>query len=341
MQQHSIPVCYFPTTAYFIDDNRDFLLNFVLQLDEHLAYRMFDSPFSALESLRQKQCEVDVLNRRCLTEYTEAKNCPHRNHTINLDLAPIHAEIYNPNRFSEVSVVIVDYAMPGMNGLEFCRNITDTNIKKILLTGQADEKLAIEAFNEGLIDRFIHKSDRQAGQLITKAIYDLQWQYFQEMSDIIVRMLSVSSPSCLQDKVFAGFFLQLCDEHNIKEYYLADNSGSFMLVNEDAEISYLIIANEQDKHQYTELARDAGVSKSVLTKLSEGTHIPCFWQLPAQASKAEFWQKQVVSAAVLKGAENYRYALIQENDLFEVQDDKIYSYHRHLEDLDAEELLML
>ncbi|WBV66098.1 hypothetical protein PGH44_00390 [Legionella pneumophila] len=130
MQHFSIPTCYFPSTAVFVDDSRDFLLNFVLQLDEGLAYRVFDSPFEALDCIKQKRCELELLSERCLSEYTEAKNCPLTNHTINLDLAAIHAEVYNSRRFSEISVVVVDYAMPGMDGLEFCRRIEDTNIKK-------------------------------------------------------------------------------------------------------------------------------------------------------------------------------------------------------------------
>ena len=220
MQHFSIPTCYFPSTALFLDDSRDFLLNFVLQLDEGVAYRTFNSPRQALDYIHSKRCEQDLVSQHCLTEYTEAKNCPLTNHTINLDLAAIYAEIYNPHRFSEISVVVVDYAMPGMDGLEFCRRIENSNIKKILLTGQADEKLAIAAFNEGLIHRYIKKSDVNAAALITKSIYDLQLQYFQTMSDMVVRMLSVTSPNCLRDKKFAQFFSQLRDEKGIVEYYL-------------------------------------------------------------------------------------------------------------------------
>ena len=34
MQQFTIPTCYFPSTAVFVDDSRDFLLNFVYILAE-------------------------------------------------------------------------------------------------------------------------------------------------------------------------------------------------------------------------------------------------------------------------------------------------------------------
>ena len=270
MQHFSIPTCYFPSTALFLDDSHDFLLNFVLQLDEGLAYRIFDSPRKALDYIHNKRCELDLVSQHCLTEYTEAKNCPLTNHTINLDLAAIHAEVYNPHRFSEISVVVVDYAMPGMDGLEFCRRIENSNIKKILLTGQADEKLAIAAFNEGLIHRYIKKSDINAAEQITKSIYDLQLQYFQAMSDMVVRMLSVTSPSCLHDKKFGEFFRQLREEKGIIEYYLVDNSGSFFMLDDDANVSFLIVKSEADIRLHYDLALDNGASEEVLDELAAG-----------------------------------------------------------------------
>lgn len=340
MQHFSIPTCYFPSTAVFVDDSRDFLLNFVLQLDEGLAYRVFDSPFDALDCIDKKRCELELLSRRCLSEYTEAKNCPLTNHTINLDLAAIHAEVYNSKRFSEISVVVVDYAMPGMDGLEFCRRIENTHIKKILLTGQADEKLAIEAFNEGLIHRYIKKSDPDVANLITKSIHDLQLLYFQGMSDMIVRMLSVTSPSCLHDKKFAELFWEICRNKKIVEFYLADNSGSFLMLDDDAKISFLIVKNEADMRLHYDWALDNGASEEVLELLLSGEKIPCFWQLSSATPQWSEWSNCLVPASKFVSDEVYYYAYVEGTGLFDVRLNKILSYHQHLEQLDAEELFL-
>jgi CheY-like chemotaxis protein len=338
MHRFSIPTCYFPSTALFLDDSRDFLLNFVLQLDENVSYRIFDAPLEALDCLNKKRCEVDLLSRHCLSEYTEAKNCPLTNHTINLDLAAIHAEIYNPSRFSEISVVVVDYAMPGMDGLEFCRRMENSNIKKILLTGQADENMAISAFNEGLIHRYIKKSDVNVAELITKSIYDLQLEYFQSMSEMVVRMLSVNSPSCLQDKKFSSFFRQLCKEHRILEYYLLDNSGSFLMLNVDAEMSFLIVKNAADLRLQYDYALDNGASNAILDQLANGEKILGVWQANEQWKD---WSHYLVDANRLIADETYYYAYVQDNIPFDFRQKKILSYHRYLEEMDAEELLLI
>jgi 1,4-dihydroxy-2-naphthoyl-CoA synthase len=47
--------------------------------------------------------------------------------------------------------------IPGMDGFRFCFARKDKNIQKILLTGAADEEIAIDAFNTGCINRFLRK----------------------------------------------------------------------------------------------------------------------------------------------------------------------------------------
>jgi CheY-like chemotaxis protein len=337
--QNSIPTCYFPSSVLFVDDSRDFLLNFILQLDEGLAYRIFDSPIEALKCIKKKQCELEQLSKRCLSEYTEAKNCPLTNHTVNLDLAAIHAEVYNPNRFSEISVVVVDYAMPGMDGLEFCRRMANSNIKKILLTGQADEALAIEAFNNGLIHRYIKKSDPNVAELITQSISQLQQIYFQDMSNMVVKMLSVTSPHFLHDLRFADFFNNICKENNIVEYYMADNSGSFLMLDDDAHVNFLIMKSEADLNLHYDLAKDNDAPASVLEQLKNGEKIPCFWHAHDINTEWNEWSTCLLPAGKLTCDETYYYSFVHGSILFDVRQEKILSYHRYLEELDAEELL--
>jgi len=330
MQHYSIPACYFPSTVLFIDDSRDFLLNFVLQLDEGLAYRMFDSPFEALDCIHNKIGELEMFHQDDL----------HGSQIVLPNSSIIHREIYNPRRFEEISVVIVDYAMPGIDGIEFCRKINDTNIKKILLTGKADEKTAIDAFNEGLIDRFIQKNDPYVAELITKSIDELQIHYFQAISEKITQLLSVPVPNCLYDKKFAEFFRQLCQNKRIVEYYLADNSGSFLLLDDDANVSFLMVRNQEDLTLSVNLAREKGASADILQQIAAGEKIPCLSLADLNANSID-WSTSLAAANSLMADRRYFYAYMHGPALFDVQQDKILSYHRHLEEVDAEELLML
>lgn len=59
----------------------------------------------------------------------------------------------------EVSIVVSDYNMPDMNGLEFLKQVkTDyPHLLTIMLTGKADIEIAINAINEAGIHKFIQK----------------------------------------------------------------------------------------------------------------------------------------------------------------------------------------
>ena len=57
------------------------------------------------------------------------------------------------------AVVVSDFAMPGMNGIEFLNRVRTVSAKsvRILLTGFADAETAIRAVNQGAVFRFLTK----------------------------------------------------------------------------------------------------------------------------------------------------------------------------------------
>lgn len=339
MQHFSIPTCYFPSTTIFVDDNRDFLLNFVLQLDEWLAYRIYDSPFDALECIQKKYRDLNLLVERCYSSHKEIIKSAVTDK--NASLPAILSELHNARRFADISVVVVDYAMPGMNGLDFCRQISNTNIKKILLTGKADEGLAMNALNEGLIHRYIQKSDPDVAELITRSISELQLQYFQDISADLVRLLSLQSPACLNDKTFVDFFREFCHDEGVVEFYLVDNSGSFLLLDVDANVSFLIVKNEAQVRSFYELASEHGVNEPVLEKLMRGEKIPA---IDCSENSSIQWRDisaSLVTANPLIADEKYFYSHVQGLNLFNVCHEGLFSYHSYLQEIDAEELLLV
>jgi two-component system NtrC family sensor kinase len=74
----------------------------------------------------------------------------------------------------DISVVISDYRMPGMNGVEFlsqvCEKYPDT--VRIVLSGYADTASVVSAINEGQIYKFVSKpwSDEELRQTVAKAV---------------------------------------------------------------------------------------------------------------------------------------------------------------------------
>ena len=69
----------------------------------------------------------------------------------------------------EVSLVISDYNMPQMNGLEFLKRVKTLypHILTIMLTGQAEMEIAVQAINEAGVYKFIQKPWEDADLKIT------------------------------------------------------------------------------------------------------------------------------------------------------------------------------
>ncbi len=76
-------------------------------------------------------------------------------------------------RFGLTQVCVVDYSMPAMSGLRVLSELTGWAGSRILLTGRADEQLAVSAFNRGLIDQFVPKQSPELRMRLTDAISSL------------------------------------------------------------------------------------------------------------------------------------------------------------------------
>ncbi len=152
--QSCLPFFYHPTTVLLVDDDRNYLNQLQSLLSRNPAKYISDTnPRKALEIV-ENNLGIYASTHGCFNYLEEEELETYR---MAVNVLEIHKMIYDPTRFDQISTIVIDYNMPGMNGLEFCKKIQHTPIRKILLTGETDEMLAIDAFNKGLIDAYIRK----------------------------------------------------------------------------------------------------------------------------------------------------------------------------------------
>lgn len=150
-----------------------------------------------------------------------------------LNIKKIHHEIYNSNRYQEISILFADYSMPSINGIEFCKEIESKHLQKVMLTGEASNELAIAAFNKGIINKFILKSSIGFLNVIMKNIQELQQNYFTILTDIGLSKSNNNILSTIEDPVFIDVFNMICKRNQIVEYYLLDDQGSYLLLDKN------------------------------------------------------------------------------------------------------------
>lgn len=245
-----IPVCCYPTTVVMIDDNEDYLNNISLHLPrKNSCFKFYSNPISGLKSIQEGLKIPSVSNR--INHYS-------RNHSYDkiINESNLVSEIYNDDRFKEISLIIIDYGMPGMSGLEFLRQLSNKNVLKILLTGEADETIALQAFHDNLINHYLKKHDPNIEKILSQKILEFQKKYFLNFSEKLIETRFTEEPYQIAttDETFAEYFFNIISNLNIIEYYQFEKVGSYLLIDANGTEYCLFTQNEdQINASYIEL----------------------------------------------------------------------------------------
>jgi CheY-like chemotaxis protein len=334
MKQPELGLCFYPTTVGLVDDDKAYMKKLLFRLvgEEQLSCLTYGKPEEALDFLT-KQYQSDSFINRCLINQ-ESRKFDHL--VAELDIPAIHKEIFNPQRHNEVSVLVIDFAMPKINGLELARSIRKSNpyIKIIMLTGEAGHSLAVDAFNERSIDHFILKSDPNVLEMLVQAICTSQIEYFLNLSTMALNKIANFSKdrlACLSDPIFVDFFKQLCSTHKLIEYYLLDSHGSFILLDAQGKPSVLAVADEYMMETYQQLVKDDDAPQSIIDALDNKQMIPYFHTADDFTTPPAEWESYLHPAKMLQGKETYCYAYIADLVDYELARNKIVSYQQFLE----------
>ncbi|MCK4870314.1 MAG: hypothetical protein KAS93_04310 [Gammaproteobacteria bacterium] len=339
MRKDIIGCCYFPTTTLFIDDRIKYLNSLKRTIDPKLSCKFYDQPLEALKFLAEDYKPIPFI-QRWLTSLnstsaelgTELEDKALTHHYTDINIATIHKEIYSPKRFDEISLIVIDHSMPSMTGLEFCEKISTSPVKKLLITGIASNELGLEALNNKVIDNFILKSDENFDQKLNGTIKQLQQDYFRDMSAGLIQNITANQRCCLNDPVFITFFNELCEKHNVSEYYLVNNSGSFVFLDNEGNISWLIVNSEQDLNEFAITAEESDSPDDIITALKNREQLLFrFTDEDAQIKESmDEWRKNMYPATKLIGQNNtYYYSLLDGIAHYSVDKRRIATYSQY------------
>ena len=140
-----------PGTLVFLDDDPDYLEMLALALPRQWHVRLFAQPQECVDKLRDEPpfWEADAWHQQQMVDQWRAGK----------PLVPQVLEYWDRSteRYALSRICVVDYSMPGKDGLQVLSELRDWQGARVLLTGQADEQVAVNAFNRGLIEQFIPK----------------------------------------------------------------------------------------------------------------------------------------------------------------------------------------
>ena len=272
----SLSVYQHPTLTVVIDDSQSFLESLAFQLDPHLAHKVFHDTQVAMDWLRHTHLQSKKNKMDPLHVGYDAQTESFERRSASIDLDRIYHIATDRQRFNMPAVLVIDYSMPQMNGVEFCREIRGLPCKKIMLTGQADEKIAVNAFNQKLIDSFIKKNDPDALSHLEAEIINLQKDFFRGQTHTLKDLLSRHSYAFLSDPAMEALVEQLCNRFHFVEFYLFPNPDGILFLDMQGKATLMVIETDASLIAHLEIARDQGAPPELLSALQELRLVPFF-----------------------------------------------------------------
>lgn len=313
--------CFFPTTVVLVDDDPGFLSFLKMSLaDTPFVCRAFLDASEALEfineSSRENRLDYSNLVRSGEEGTSEWKS-------ILLNMSGLHTEIYSSSRFCKISTVISDYQMPSMNGVEFCSKILDKGIQRILLTGLAEDRIGIEAFNAGYISRFSRKNlSFDIVDFVNRSAH----RYFDIYTDYILQHASFGELSHLKDPVFSEFFSKIYKQGNFVEYYMLDSFGSYLMMKADGQRQMLSVLTEIEVTRLLDVAIESGeIDSDSLKKMQSRKYMLVYHDRNGSLPPVTEWGKFLRPAEVIEGYQTYYYSM-SDNDKADLDEDEIISF---------------
>ncbi len=311
---------YHPTKVVFLDDNQGFLDALELEFGDHKNMIMFTCPDKAISAINDGE---EFISRRVLSGM-DGIDGDTANHVGGFEVHNIVNMIYDVSRFDSVSVLVVDYEMPNINGVEFCRKLEDKNVFKILLTAEADTNTAIDAFNSGVIDKFILKTSYNLHEKILDAISELKNKYFNELSAIIIQSCGKSLKSLLNNNSYKNIFNSVLSKSQAKEYYLVDKYGSFLFLDKDSVPTWLIVSDQSKIDDQIDLLEGLDFSSEIVEQIKNKSKILFLFSDEECKEPVSGWEKYIFES--IKLDENYNYCIINDRITDSINWDGIAPY---------------
>lgn len=301
-----IPLYYYPTQVVFVDDNPEFLDALSLAFSQEFNVKVFDNTDSALTYINEAQREAKLI-----ADEDKPKLQGDSDAWVKRVLTHQNIKRFDELRAQEVSVLVVDYSMPTMNGIDFCEKIKNSSIKKILLTGYATPAEAVRAFNNNTIHYYLKKNSENMQQELKEAIQQLQHAYFNELSSSLKAEAIDSGTPFFADPQLAYYFEQACTKLEVVEHYFLSNPSRFELRAKDGSTHCCVIYTEEDMEEHTQILVEEGAPADLHTAIASRKFVPLFH------TEDGFYEPRMPNAktsihpsTLIQGAVNYYCAVI-------------------------------
>ncbi|MBX3658392.1 MAG: response regulator [Ramlibacter sp.] len=252
-----------PGAIVFLDDDPDYLEMLALVLPRHWHLRLFLRPYDCINYLQQEPpfWEADAWNQQQLVDqWREGR--------------PLIPQILGywskyTERYALTRICVVDYSMPAMDGLQALGELVEWPGSRVLLTGQADEQVAVNAFNRGLIDQFIAKQTPDISHRLIDAVEHLMATPSARHAQIWRATLTPEQNALLRVPSVGRDLRDLASKRWVEHVVIGDPFG-VLGMDASGRVSWLQLEPVSGLSDLAELAEAEGVKGHALEDIRSG-----------------------------------------------------------------------
>jgi CheY-like chemotaxis protein len=250
-----------------VDDDPDFLQLLQSRLQKNWHVNAFDTSDAC--KIHLQMCAQDwaqdfeQLKRIAALQSDEMRRNEQSQHTI----AALLAYWRNDTTRQHITrMVLADYAMPLMGGIDLFKQVPDWVGGRYLLTGLADDAVAVDAFNRGLISQFITKQSLNLDAVLRQKITDEMDMPLPQWQAIWGNALSHRQQDALQHEVLAQQLRTWSKLHWIEYAVIAQPFGILGL-SKAGMVSWLQMEFCEDLSNLAELALHADMDAQTVADI--------------------------------------------------------------------------
>ena len=267
---------FHPTTLLVLDDDPYYVESFKFHFGDQFPCVSYTQPERAIEHMLSQEAQRPSFDN-LLARATQAPSVSQgQTENIGAGAAQIGRMIADANRFRRVSVLVVDFDMPAMTGVQVCRAINHLPVRKLLLTGKAGVDTAISAFNEGVIDTFLTKHDPDIQKTLPRQILRLQDEYFKATTEALGAALSRQETPFLADAGVREVIAGLVKSRGIVEHYVCARPSGVLMIDKSGVAMKLVVSDGEGQRAQWEVARENGAPQQLLELLATRRVLPLF-----------------------------------------------------------------
>jgi CheY-like chemotaxis protein len=267
MHTMRFPLYHRPNALTFLDDDASYLETLALVIPHDWSVRLFTHADDCLAHLQHENTlwEEDVWIHQTMVNEWHAGAA----------LIPKILAYWTSHskRHALTQACVVDFAMPSMTGLDFLKKLPSWPTNRILLTGKADEQIAVAAFNEGLIHSFVTKQHPQIGKHLTNVLTALHCKPMDFHDNIWRSALTQEQYAMLQETTVRQDLHSLISERQWVEYVVVPAPFGILALDQHARAHWVQLELRSGLEAAANLAQDTGQANAVLQKIRAGSHL--------------------------------------------------------------------